>query len=270
MTFSIATWNVNSLNVRLPGLLEWLGRRAPAVVALQETKLEDAKFPHAALEAAGYRCAFSGQKAYNGVALLARAPLEITDAAAGLPGFADEQKRILAATIGGVRVVNLYVPNGQEVGSDKYRYKLGWLAALTDWLRAELAKHERLVVLGDFNIAPEEADVHDPKAWAGRVLFSGPERRAFRELAGLGLVDGFRRFPQPPKSFTWWDYRTNAFPKNQGLRIDHILLSPGLAPRLVACAIDLEPRRGERPSDHTPVVATFSDGPGESGDAAPA
>ncbi len=187
-----------------------------------------------------------------------RAPLVAEDVVPGLPGFEDEQKRVLAATVGGVRVIDLYVPNGQAVGTDKYRYKLAWLAALTGWLEAELVRYPSLVVLGDFNIAPEEADVHDPKLWAGRVLFSGPERQAFRGLVGLGLADAFRMFSQPPSMFTWWDFRTNAFARNRGLRIDHILVSPGLAPRLTECTIDLEPRRGDRPSDHAPVLAAFA------------
>ena len=255
MSWTIASWNVNSLKVRLPQLLEWLGQHRPDVVALQEIKLEDPKFPAADLLAAGYQSVCSGQKTYNGVAILARTPL--ADPAAGLPGYADEQKRVLAATVSGVRVIDLYVPNGQAVGSDKYKYKLEWLAALHAWLKAELARHEKLVVLGDFNIAPEDRDVHDPAEWEGQVLFSEPERAALHGLFQLGLVDTYRKFPQPAASFSWWDYRMNAFKRNRGLRIDHILASPALAKALEAATIDVEPRRVERPSDHAPVLATF-------------
>ncbi len=249
----LATWNVNSLKVRLPQVLEWLRAHAPDVVCLQETKLEDANFPADALRAAGYEAGFSGQKTYNGVAILSRRPAR--DVAAGIPGFADEQKRVIAATIDGVRVVCVYVPNGQSVGSDKYEYKLRWLEALRGWLAAELKSHARLAVLGDYNIAPAEADVHDPKLWEGQVLFSEPEREAFRHLTEVGLNDAFRLFPQSEKSFTWWDYRMNAFKRGMGLRIDHILLSEPLAQACAACAIDVEPRKAERPSDHAPVVA---------------
>lgn len=253
----LATWNVNSLKVRLPHLLDWLGRREPDIVCLQELKLEDVKFPRAPIEAAGYQCAISGQKTYNGVAILSRAPL--ADIQSGIPGFDDPQKRVVSATAEGTRVVCAYVPNGQSVGSEKYEYKLKWLAAFECWLREELSHHPRLVVLGDYNVAPEDRDVHDPKAWAGQVLCSEPEREAFRKLIGLGLADGFRLFEQPEKSFTWWDYRMNGFRRNLGLRIDHILLSPELAARCAGCAIDLEPRKLERPSDHAPVVAELND-----------
>jgi exodeoxyribonuclease-3 len=249
----LATWNVNSLKVRLPQVLDWLKGHAPDALCLQETKTEDPNFPRAEIEAAGYVPLHSGQKTYNGVAILAASPA--ADPVTAIPGFDDPQKRVLAATVGGARVINLYVPNGESVGSDKYRYKLAWLEALTAWLREELARHPRLAVLGDFNIAPEAQDVHDPKLWEGQVLFSEPERAAFGALLGLGLKDAFRLFPQPEKSFTWWDYRMNAFRRNLGLRIDHILLSPALAAACTACAIDREPRKAERPSDHVPVVA---------------
>jgi len=252
----LATWNVNSLRVRLPHLLDWLAREAPDVVCLQETKTEDPNFPAAALEAAGYRSAFSGQKTYNGVAIVARAPL--ADVQAGIPGFDDEQKRVVSATVDGVRVVCAYVPNGQAVGSDKYEYKLRWLRAFAAWLKGEIERHPRLVVLGDYNVAPEDRDVHDPALWRGQVLCSEEERAAFRRLLDLGLKDGFRLFEQPEKSFTWWDYRMNQFKRNMGLRIDHILLSPAVAERCSRCAIDLAPRRLERPSDHAPVVAEIA------------
>jgi exodeoxyribonuclease-3 len=253
----LASWNVNSLKVRLPHLLDWLAGQAPDIVCLQEIKLDDAKFPLEEIEAAGYRCAWSGQKTYNGVAILSRAaPSEV---AAAMPAFPDKQKRIIAATVGegedAIRVVCAYVPNGQAVDSEKYEYKLKWLSAFQSWLDEELRRHPRLAVLGDYNIAPADEDVHDPKAWEGQILCSSREREAFRNLLALGLKDSFRMFTQPEKSFTWWDYRMNAFRRNLGLRIDHILLSPDLASRCRACTIDLEPRRLERPSDHAPVIA---------------
>jgi exodeoxyribonuclease-3 len=249
----IATWNVNSLNVRLPHLLDWLERARPDIVGLQETKLEDPKFPAAALEAAGYRSAFSGQKTYNGVAILARQPLAAVEL--GVAGLEDEQKRVVSATAADIRVICAYVPNGQAVGTEKYEYKLRWLRAFADWLRRELARHPRLVALGDFNVAPEDRDVHNPQLWKGQVLCSEPERAGFRRLLELGLQDGFRLFDQPEKSFTWWDYRLNAFKRNMGLRIDHILLSPALAAECRSCVIDKAPRGRDRPSDHAPVIA---------------
>lgn len=251
----IATWNVNSLRVRLPQLLEWLARTPVDVLAMQETKLTDEHFPRAELEALGYQVLASGQKTYNGVALLSRWPQSevVTD----IPQLEDPSRRVLAASTGGLRVVNLYVPNGQSVDSDKYHYKLRWLAALAAWLRTELAAHRRLVVLGDFNIAPEDRDVHDPAAWAGSVHVSEPERRALRTLLDLGLVDVFRRFEQPPASYSWWDYRMLAFRRNHGLRIDLLLANTAFATACTACLIDRAPRRAERPSDHTPVIADF-------------
>jgi exodeoxyribonuclease-3 len=251
----IATWNVNSLRVRMPHLKDWLAANPMDVVALQETKLADPDFPREELEALGLHVAFSGQRTYNGVALLSS--VEPTDVGAGIPGFADEQKRVLAATIGGVRVIDVYVPNGQAVGSDKYDYKLRWFAALRDYVSAELARHPQLVVLGDYNVAPEDRDVHDPKAWAGQVLASEPERAALRALLATGLEDCFRRFEQPEKSFSWWDYRMMAFRRNAGLRIDLILASVPLAQACAECRIDKAPRKLERPSDHAPVVARF-------------
>lgn len=249
----LATWNVNSLKVRLPHVLDWLTANQPDVLCLQEIKLEDANFPVAAIEAAGYRAIFCGQKTYNGVALLARS--EGTDIVNAIPGFADEQKRVLAATYDDVRVVCAYFPNGQSLDSDKYQYKLRWLQALTAWLRDELKKYPKLALLGDYNIAPEDRDVHDPKAWEGQVLVSPAERAAFAELQALGLKDVFRLFEQAETSFSWWDYRMAAFRRNLGLRIDHILMTPGLADHCHACWIDKTPRKLERPSDHAPVVA---------------
>jgi len=251
----IASWNVNSLNVRLPQVLAWLAAEQPDVLALQETKLVDENFPRAEIEAAGYHAVYAGQKTYNGVALLSREPAQ--SVVTGIPGLDDVQRRVLAATFNGVRVINLYVPNGESVESDKYRYKLNWLEALTAWIKQELAAHPRLVVLGDFNIAPEARDVHDPKQWEGRVLFSEPERAAFRQLLAEGLCDTFRLFDQPEKLFSWWDYRMQGFRRNHGLRIDHILASPALRDVCSACRIDKGPRANERPSDHAPVVAEF-------------
>jgi exodeoxyribonuclease-3 len=258
--WTLATWNVNSLKVRLPRLLEWLAEHSPDVVALQETKLVDDAFPYDELAAAGYASIASGQKTYNGVAILTRVPraAAMGDIVTAIPGFTDEQKRVLAVTVGDVRIIDLYVPNGQLVGSDKYAYKLSWFAALTAWLEDELARHPRLAVLGDFNIAPEDRDVHDPAAWAGKVLFSEPEKEALRGLFALSLADAFRLFEQPERSYSWWDYRMLAFQRKEGLRIDHILLSKALAADCTACTIDVTPRRGERPSDHAPVIATFA------------
>jgi exodeoxyribonuclease-3 len=252
----LATWNVNSIKVRLPQLLGWLAATQPDAVCLQELKVEDAGFPLAEIEAAGYRAAYSGQKTYNGVAILSRsAPADVV---AGIPGFEDEHKRVLAATVDGVRVVCLYCPNGQAVGSEKYAYKLRWFAALRDYLSRELASHSQVAAAGDYNVAPEDRDVHDPKQWEGQVHVSEPERAAWRALVALGLKDSFRLFEQPEKSFSWWDYRMLGFRRNAGLRIDQILVSPGLAERCSGCTIDKAPRKLERPSDHAPVVSTFS------------
>lgn len=251
----LATWNVNSLKVRLPHLLDWLAQNPVDVVCLQETKQQDADFPYSALLAAGYHSVFSGQKTYNGVAILSRIPAN--EVQYGIRDFEDEQKRVISATINDVRVVCVYIPNGQAVDSDKYQYKLKWLAALRSWLQEELRRHPKLVVLGDYNIAPEDRDVHDPAAWQGNILVSEAERDAFRGLLQLGLRDAFRLFEQEEKSYSWWDYRMMAFRRNQGLRIDHILISDALD--CTGCMIDKTPRKLERPSDHTPVIAELSD-----------
>jgi exodeoxyribonuclease-3 len=248
----IASWNVNSLNVRLPHLQEWLKLRQPDVVALQETKLEDAKFPDAALAELGYRSVFAGQKTYNGVAILSRQPA--TEVQVGIPGFEDEQKRVIAATVDGVRIVDLYVVNGQDVGTDKYAYKLRWLQACRDWLQAERERHPNLVVLGDFNIAPEDRDVHDPAVWNdGTILTSRDERAALRAMLDLGFADSYRLHREDAGQFSWWDYRAAAFRRNLGLRIDLVLVAHGLRERSRAAVIDREPRTWERPSDHAPV-----------------
>ncbi|MFQ5548822.1 MAG: exodeoxyribonuclease III [Woeseia sp.] len=252
----IATWNVNSLKVRLPHVLEWLGAHDPDVLVLQEIKQITEAFPADAFAESGYKSIASGQKTYNGVATICRN--EPTEPVTDFPGFEDPQRRILATTIDGVRVIDLYVPNGQAVGTEKYEYKLDWLRALRDFLRAELARYPRLVVLGDFNIAPEDRDVYDPEKWGDAILCSGPERDGLRELIKLGLIDVFRQFEQPDKSFSWWDYRAAGFRRNAGLRIDLILASPAMARACEASYIDKEPRTWERPSDHAPVVAEFA------------
>lgn len=250
----IATWNVNSLKVRLEQVKAWLAEHQPDVLCLQETKTEDVNFPLDELQQAGYQVVYSGQKTYNGVAIISKQAA--TDVQYGIPEFADEQKRVLAATINGVRIVNIYVPNGQSLDSDKFQYKLAWLKALQSWLKDELQRYPKLALLGDYNIAPEDRDVHDPAAWVGSVLVSEPERAAFQGLQQLGLRDAFRLFEQADKSFSWWDYRMMGFRRNQGLRIDHILISTVLT--CSACNIDRAPRKLERPSDHTPVFAVIS------------
>ncbi len=252
----IATWNVNSLAVRLPQVLDWLQAQQPDVLALQETKLTDDKFPMEAIAAAGYQTAFFGQPTYNGVALLSRHPLEAVQR--GIPGLDDAQARVIAATVDGVRVIDCYFPNGQAPDSDKFAYKMQWLDALQAWVIAELQRSPRLVLLGDFNIAPDDRDVYDPVAWAGQIHCTPEERAHFRQLLDLGLIDAFRAFEQPPKSWSWWDYRNLAFRKNQGLRIDHILVSAALRPALQSCSIDKTPRKNERPSDHAPVIAELA------------
>jgi len=253
----LATWNVNSLAVRLPQVLDWLAAHPVDALVLQETKLSDDKFPAVQIQDAGYQVAWFGQKTYNGVALLSKLPA--ADVVRNIPGFDDNMARVIGGTVGGIRVVNGYFPNGQAPDSDKFQYKMRWLQALRDWLRSELAAHPQLVVMGDFNIAPEDRDVHDPVAWAGQIHCTPEERAHFRALIDLGLVDAFRLFEQPPKSWSWWDYRNLAFRKNQGLRIDHILVSEGLKPRVAACTIDKLPRKNERPSDHAPVIVELRD-----------
>jgi exodeoxyribonuclease III len=256
----IATWNVNSLNVRLPRLLQWLPDARPDILCLQETKLPDARFPRQEIADAGYAVHFAGQRTYNGVALLVRDGLgAATDVVTALPGFDDPQKRVIGATVAGVRVIGLYVPNGQSVDSDKYRYKLDWCGAATRFIADECARHGSLAVAGDFNIAPEDRDVYDPVAWQGQVLCSEPERAVFRGWVALGLADSFRLFAQPERTFSWWDYRQLAFPKNHGLRIDHVLLSAPLAAKCASCRIDRNARKGDKPSDHAPVIVELAD-----------
>ena len=254
----IATWNVNSLTARLQHVLDWLAVNPVDVLALQELKLSDDKFPHEALRAAGYEAAAFGQKTYNGVALLTRAPVLAADVARNIAGFADDNARLIAATLdapgGPLRLVNGYFVNGQAPGTDKFAYKLRWLQALHDWVASELAAHPRLVLLGDFNVAPEDRDSYDPVGLAGTIHHTPEERGHFQALLALGLVDAFRLFDQPDKSFSWWDYRMLGFQKNRGLRIDHMLVSPALRPAVAACTIDRAPRKNPQPSDHAPVV----------------
>ncbi len=251
----IATWNVNSLKVRLPQVLDWIRQHRPDVLALQETKLRDENFPADEISSAGYEAVYSGQKTYNGVAILSTTPASNVDT--GFPALATEERRTIAATIGGVRVVNLYVVNGQEVGSEKYDYKLRWLDAVEDYLRAQIKEWSDVVVVGDFNIAPEDRDVHDPEAWREKILCSTPERKALEKILELGFHDVFRKFEQEEKSFSWWDYRAAAFRRNMGLRIDLVLATERLRDACTKSFIDKSPRKNERPSDHTPVVAEF-------------
>jgi exodeoxyribonuclease-3 len=252
----LATWNVNSLTVRLPHVLDWLAENPIDVLCLQETKQEDTKFPYADLKNAGYHAIHSGQKTYNGVAILSTHAM--TDVMQGIGGFEDEQARVISATINGVRVICVYVVNGQAVDSEKYDYKMRWLTALNHWLNDELKKYPKLVILGDYNIAPDDRDCHDPAAWEGNILVSPRERDAFEALIALGLHDSFRLFESGEGHFSWWDYRMMGFRRNHGMRIDHILVSDALKEKCVACIIDKAPRKLERPSDHTPVVLAMS------------
>jgi len=253
----IATWNVNSLNVRLPHLLAWLVVEKPDVLCLQETKQEDSKFNYDALSELGYHAIHNGQKTYNGVAILSPHPMQ--DVQFDMPNFEDPQKRIIAATIHGVRYICAYMPNGQAVDSEKYDYKMRWLVALSNWLSTEIARYPKLALLGDYNIAPEDRDCHDPAAWEGDILVSPRERDAFKGFLALGLHDSFRLFEQPEKSFSWWDYRMMGFRLNKGMRIDHILVTEALKAISTKAYIDKSPRKLERPSDHTPVLLEFDD-----------
>ncbi|MCK5809830.1 MAG: exodeoxyribonuclease III [Cocleimonas sp.] len=253
--FKVATWNVNSLRVRLEQVIKWLAAEQPDVLVLQETKLTDDQFPKEDIKAAGYHVVFSGQKTYNGVAILSKIKPE--DTLMDIPKLDDPQRRILAATIKGIRILNLYVVNGSEVGSDKYDYKLDWISKVTDWVAEQRKQHQKFIILGDFNIAPNDHDVHNPKSWHERILCSTPERQALKDLLNLGFVDSFRQFEQQDKTWSWWDYRRAGFEKNRGLRIDLILSSHLLSERCIACFVDKEPRGWERPSDHAPVIAEY-------------
>jgi exodeoxyribonuclease-3 len=257
MPMQLATWNVNSLTVRLPQVLDWLATNPVEALVLQETKTTDDKFPQAEIEAAGYQVAFFGQKTYNGVALLSRSAAG--DVVKNIPGFDDASARVIAGTVQGVRVIGAYFPNGQAPGSEKFAYKMAWLDALHDWVRAELAAHPSLVLMGDFNITVDDRDVWDPVGLKDTIHCTVEERAHFTKLCDLGLHDAFRLFEQPEKSYSWWDYREFAFKRNRGLRIDHILVSEALRARVTACTIDKAPRKNERPSDHTPVVVTLGE-----------
>ena len=251
----IATWNINSLTVRLPQVLDWLATHPVDVLALQELKLTDDKFPAAAFTQAGYHAQWFGQKTYNGVALISRSPA--TDVVKNIPGFEDDMARVITATVDGVRVIGAYFPNGQAPDSDKFVYKMRWLEALREWVRGELARHPNLVLLGDYNITFDDLDVWDPVGLAGTIHCTDEERAHLRALIDLGLHDSFRLFEQAPKSYSWWDYRMLGFQKNRGMRIDHILVSEALKPRVSACTIDRAPRKNQQPSDHAPVIVTL-------------
>ena len=253
--FKIATWNVNSLRVRLEQVIKWLAAEQPDVLVLQETKTTDDQFPIEDIQAAGYHVVFSGQKTYNGVAIISKLPAD--DVVMDIPTLDDPQRRILAVTINDIRILNLYVVNGFEVGSEKFDYKLDWLSKITDWVSQQQKQHHKMIILGDFNIAPTDRDVHNPKSWHERILCSTPERQALKKLLDLGFVDSFRLFEQNDKVWSWWDYRSGGFQKNRGLRIDLILSSLLLSECCTSCVIDKEPRGWERPSDHAPVIAEY-------------
>jgi len=253
--FTIATWNVNSLRVRIDHVLDWLQQHGPDVLALQETKTTDDVFPVEVFANAGYHSIYSGQKTYNGVATLSKQPLQTISTE--IPGYPDPQKRVLCTTTGDLCILNLYVPNGSEVGSEKYTYKLEWLSHLHRYTDSLLKQYQHCILLGDFNIAPADEDVYDPVAWTGKILCSVAERQSFFNLINSGLTDCFRQFPQQENLFTWWDYRAASFRRNHGLRIDHILVDTGLSEQCSSCNIDIAPRKLERPSDHAPVVAKF-------------
>lgn len=259
--FKIATWNVNSLRVRLPQVLEFIERVKPDILALQETKTPDADFPIAEINQAGYQVIYSGQRTYNGVAILIKKELiknsEIKNSIFDIPDLDDPQRRVLGITLGDLRILNLYIPNGESIDSEKYQYKLAWLEKLYAWVKQEIKEHPNLILLGDFNIAPEDQDVHDPTEWTNSVLCDKQVRTALQKLLALGLVDCFRLQTQPANRFSWWDYRMNAFKRNRGLRIDHIFATTALITTCVRCDIDTLPRASERPSDHAPVTVEF-------------
>ena len=255
--FKIASWNVNSLKVRLPHVLQWLDKAHPDILVLQETKTIDENFPTEEIQEAGYQVVYSGQKTYNGVAILSKQDYLIEDVITDLPELDDHQRRIMAATINGIRILNLYVVNGSEVGSEKFDYKLDWLEKVTAWVAEQSKKYPKFVILGDFNIAPGDRDVHNPKSWHEKILCSTPERNALKKILDLGFVDSFRMFEQDDDIFSWWDYRSGGFDKNMGLRIDLVLSSELLAEQCIASYVDPEPRGWERPSDHAPVISEY-------------
>jgi len=252
----IASWNVNSLRVRLPHVLDWLSEHQPDMLALQETKMTDDQFPLGEIRSAGYEVSYAGQKTYNGVAIISKSSQH--DVITDVPDLDDPQRRILAATIDDVRLLNLYVVNGQEVGSEKYEWKLHWLEKVSDYIETQLDEYKKLVVVGDFNIAPADEDTWDPEAWKDRILCSVPERQALKRIQDMGLLDTFRLFDHKPDTFSWWDYRAAGFRRNRGLRIDLVLCTAAMQESCIASYVDKEPRKLERPSDHAPVVAEFS------------
>jgi exodeoxyribonuclease III len=251
----IASWNVNSLRVRLEHVMDWLVSNDPDVLGLQETKVVDDQFPLEVFTEKGYHVSFAGQKTYNGVAVISKMPL--SDVVVDFPGFEDIQRRVIAVSVGDYRVLNCYVPNGSDVGSEKYAYKLRWLKALQAYLVSQLKQHEKVIVMGDFNIAPEDRDVYDPATWQDKILCSDLEREALQRILDLGFQDSFRLFDQEKDLFSWWDYRTMAFRRNRGLRIDLMLTSEALSAKCVKSGVDLAPRKLERPSDHAPVFCCF-------------
>ena len=255
----IASWNVNSLKVRLPHVLDWLKSEEPDLLGLQETKTIDDNFPEEEIQNAGYQVLYSGQKTYNGVAILSKQGMEPADIITDIPELEDPQRRVLGATYGDLRFINLYVPNGSEVDSEKYHYKLDWLEKLHAYIKVQIGQHKDLVMVGDFNIAPEDKDVHDPEEWEGSILVSKAERDAYQSLLNLGVKDTFRLFEKEEKLYSWWDYRAAAFRRNRGARIDLILASEAMIDCCIDSRIDKEPRKLERPSDHAPVIAEFTD-----------
>lgn len=255
--FKIASWNVNSLKVRLPHVQQWLEKAQPDVLVLQETKTINENFPLNEIHDMGYEVVFAGQKTYNGVAILAKNGYLIEDVVTDLPNLDDPQRRILTATINGVRILDLYVVNGSEVGSDKFNYKLDWISKVTSWIEEQAKHHKKFVILGDFNIAPTDRDVHNPKSWHERILCSTPERNALQAIKDIGFVDSFRLFEQEDETYSWWDYRSGGFNKNMGLRIDLVLSSLPMAEQCTASYVDPEPRGWDRPSDHAPVISEY-------------
>jgi len=255
----LATWNVNSLTVRIGQVEDWIKKAQPDLLLLQETKQENIKFPHDAITALGYKSIHNGQKTYNGVAIISK--YELLDVQHNIPNFQDEQKRLIAATInteyGKIRIVCVYVPNGQSVGSDKYHYKLDWLKHFTSWLKNEMLSFPDIIIAGDFNIAPQDIDCHDPEAWKDNVLVSTKEREAFQSMLSLGLLDSFRATNPEETQYSWWDYRMAGFRRNHGMRIDHILTNKKIIDKTTLTSIDKKPRKSERPSDHTPVIIEF-------------
>lgn len=258
MSLKIASWNVNSLNVRLPHVLKWLTEVSPDILAIQETKIPDERFPEDAFSTLGYKVIYSGQKTYNGVAIIVRSDIKIVNVLKTIPGYEDTQKRFISAEINDIKILNLYVVNGQSVGSDKYEYKLEWLEKIKNYIKNDIHKYKYYLIMGDFNIAPEDIDIYDPQSWHEKILCSEPERKALMEIVSIGFKDTFRLFDQESKTFSWWDYRSACFRRNMGLRIDLMLVNKALESVCKNSWIDKEPRRWDRPSDHAPVISEFN------------